>query len=124
MEIYKQNPALPGNVVSYQKVHNSYVVPNSSVDRLYTHISTLAGIFSTGTMMDGFKMNGVLYEFDHPVSYNQTFVPAGGGLDKFNNYFGLTGMGMEALSYAAKNSAAYTPKYAYSGMAQAEAAAA
>lgn len=68
-----------GNVVSYQKVHNSYVVPNSSVDRLYTHISTLAGIFSTGTMMDGFKMNGVLYEFDHPVSYNQTFVAQSGG---------------------------------------------
>lgn len=31
---------------------------------------------------------------------------------------------MEALSYAAKSSANYTPKYAYNGMAQAEAAAA
>ena len=39
-------------------------------------------------------------------------------------YIGMSGMGMNALSYAAKNSAAYTPKYAYSGMAQAEAAAA
>lgn len=61
-----------GKRVSFNEVYNYYIFPNSSSDRLFGHISSTRG-YSSGAMIDGFKLNGVLYEFDGPVPYNKSF---------------------------------------------------
>ncbi len=58
-----------GEEAKWENVYNDYVLPHSSVDRLYSH-NTSAGGYN-GNYIDGFKLNGVLYEFSKPVKYGE-----------------------------------------------------
>ncbi|MDB4582939.1 hypothetical protein N9164_07300 [Draconibacterium sp.] len=89
-----------GNEVSYNVVHNSYIIPRSGTDRLYGH-ATKMGNYNSETMIDGFKLNGVLYEFDNPVPYNN-FVYASNGGGAFSGNGLQTGVGAFGVANGGK----------------------
>lgn len=59
-----------GNEVSYNDTYNNCIVPWSNADRIYAHNTSIGGI-SRGNYIDGFKLKGVLYEFDLPLKYGE-----------------------------------------------------
>ena len=112
-----------GNEVSFNEVYKNYVVANSSTGRLYEHTSTLNDVnYSSGRMIDGFKLNGVLYEFDSPVPYNQRHVATNSGVSSqgwftptghVNNGIGGFGAGMTTLggNFRLNNTSGFSPKF-------------
>jgi hypothetical protein len=56
-----------GNEVDWHYVHENYVLPWLNSNRIYSHITTGGG--NSANYIDGFKVYGVIYEFDRPVRY-------------------------------------------------------
>jgi hypothetical protein len=96
------------NKVSYNEVHNNYIVPNSSADKLYYHETQMGG-YSSGKMIDGFKLNGTLYEFSNPVPYNQLVIdPQGQGT---NSTGGVDGTFVAGALVAGAEHATYSKEF-------------
>lgn len=95
-----------GTPVSYEEVHNNYILPNgispnSPEFRLYTHISSTLG-YQTGTMVDGFNYNGRLYEFSNPISISTLYATNSGGSNGLNiasNFNTLAGYGTDGVLF-------------------------
>ena len=66
---YNQN----GDIVNYWEVYHNYILPNvangNEFDYIYRHNTEVGGI--SGDYIDGFKLNGVIYEFSKPVKYGE-----------------------------------------------------
>ena len=58
-----------GNDYDWGNVHDNYILPRSNPDWIYKHNTTGGGI--SGNFIDGFKLNGVLYEFKKPLKYGE-----------------------------------------------------
>ena len=78
-----------GVSVPFEVVYNNYIIPNSSAALWYIHQSSTKG-HTSEVMADGFKLDGVIYEFANPIPYSsigkQVGYPDGGNDD--NSHWG------------------------------------
>ena len=58
-----------GVSVPFEVVYNNYIIPNSSAALWYIHQSSTKG-HTSEVMADGFKLDGVIYEFANPIPYS------------------------------------------------------
>lgn len=86
-----------GDDVTFDEVYNNFVVPNANPDWIYRHNINAVGI--SGNYIDGFKLNGVLYEFNKPLKYGEktdrVMNPSGQG----GNSLYAIGMGLNAAGF-------------------------